>query len=80
MMPGELPETAFKRDLKRAGAARAAARGAYRTCSGRPKKADRALAVKLHASGLPANTIADLLGVSERTIQRYLSRQDQAAA
>lgn len=78
--PGELPETAFKRDLKRAGAARAAACGAYQGCSGRPKKADRELTAKLHAAGLQAEAIADLLGVSERTIHRYLARQDQAVA
>jgi DNA invertase Pin-like site-specific DNA recombinase len=80
MKPGELPETAFKRDLKRAGAARAAARGRYRGCTGRPKKAERELARTLRDAGLSAKAIADLLGVSERTAQRYVARQDHAAA
>jgi DNA invertase Pin-like site-specific DNA recombinase len=80
MKPGESTEVGFKRDLKRAGAARAAARGAYRGCTGRPKKAERELARKLRAAGLETNAIADLLRVSERTVQRYMSRQDQAAA
>jgi DNA invertase Pin-like site-specific DNA recombinase len=80
LKPGEMPEVAFRRDLKRAASARAAARGAYAGNSGRPVKGDRTLAVKLHAAGIAPETIADVLGVSARTVSRYLSRQDHHAA
>jgi Homeodomain-like domain len=80
MMPAETPEVAFKRDLRRVQSDRARARGCYAGNSGRPRKADAALAMKLHATGIQPEQIAAVLDVSERTVHRYLARQGQAAA
>jgi DNA invertase Pin-like site-specific DNA recombinase len=68
---GELPEVAFKRDLRRFAVDRARARGAYEQNAGRPKKADPALARKLNDSGVPFEIIVTTLGVSPRTLHRY---------
>jgi DNA invertase Pin-like site-specific DNA recombinase len=76
--PDEPLQVWVRRDLRRAAYDRAAARGSYSTCTGRPPKADHELAVKLHAAGIAPEQIAAVLDVSERTIWRYLARQEAA--
>ncbi len=64
-------ETWAKRDLRRAATERAMIRGAY--VIGRPKAADAMLARKLRADGIANEMIASVLGVSPRTVARYVA-------
>jgi hypothetical protein len=68
--PGESAEQGFRHDIKRAAVERAKARGAYTV--GCPKKADPLLAQELRDAGADVEMIATTLGVSERTVFRYL--------
>ena len=69
--PGEPPELAFRRDLKRVQTDRAHARGAYARNTGRPRKGNPTLARRLKDSGVPFEMIVTVLGVTPRTLHRY---------
>jgi hypothetical protein len=70
--PGDPIEVRFKADLRRAAVARARARGAYETCSGRPRKVDRLEARRLRDSGMTPAEIAAQLGAGKSVIYDVL--------
>jgi hypothetical protein len=65
---GEPIEQRFRADLRRAATARARARGAYRTCTGRPRRIDRDEVRRLRDSGMTPAEIAAQLGARKSAV------------
>jgi hypothetical protein len=65
---GDPIEVRFKADLRRAATVRARARGAYRTCTGRPRRVDRLEVRRLRDSGMTPAEIAAQLGAGKSAV------------
>src|SRR3954453_19903229 len=73
-------EWQFRKERQEAGIAVAKKRGVYKgrkagTTKGKPERA-----VELHGKGLTVGEIATALGVSVRTVFRYVGQSDQVAS
>ena len=74
--PGDPIEDRFRADLRRAATERARARGAYRTCTGRPRRIDRAEVRRLRAEGMTAAEIARRVGGAKSIVYDIIRRGD----